>query len=144
MGEGTIYLTPTKKIYKNKIYYGITPTIGVSNTDMAIIDFCLAFLSNFKVYETEYPSKGVKKKSWSLRISRQKQILETLHLIRPYLIGDKARLADLMIEFCSRPKTKRYEGRDLEIYHQIRNLNGRGKRGNKIYEAFLAYLSSRR
>lgn len=147
MGEGTIFITPTKQApYKGKIYFGLLPTIGICNTDRAIMDFCKNFLSNFYAHETECrPSKNGKKKSWYLRVNRQRQILKVLDLIRPFLIGDKAKAADLMIEFCSsRSESKRdYAGRDLEIYRQIRDLNGRGKRGNKIYREFMKFVKRR-
>lgn len=146
MGEGTIYITPHKQTpYKGKTYFGLIPTIGVTNTDIDIINLCKSFLDPYHFSETVNPAAIRRKKSWYLRVNRQLEIVELLTKIRPFLIGDKAKAADLMVEFCSRYNAgkRNYNGRDLEIYLQIREINGRGERGSKIFNEFMQFIKTR-
>jgi len=162
IGEGSIYLVPSKHKKKNgDVYFTLIPYVDFVNTDFEVIDFLEIFVRHFKPTATHYrvrehiPLQANHKKSKILSLHSIHGVCSFLKKIRPYLFGIKAKEADLMVEFCdsrlNRPYLKighpgqlgnccgkkPYSKRELEIYKELKALNHRG-REEKLYKEFVA------
>ena len=110
-GEGTVSLTISRRANRSQMIR-VQPKVSIANTDMGIIDRCLKALHQIGVGHYQRNERrpaghvlGVPvskfKPVTTLEISGLKRVKTLLGAVRPYLAGEKANRADLLLKFIS-------------------------------------------
>lgn len=133
LGEGSIGLCfPSAKRGRNDPR-ALAPQIKLPNTDYAIVLRAAEILEAAKIrHFVTSPSRpsGLGKKPYiSANVTNKHGVLAFIRLVGPWLVGRKAREAELLLEFLERAcSAKRYypTDRDYEIALEIRSLHDKG------------------
>lgn len=124
LGEGTISL--------NHMNNWISPVFSISNSDTDIMDLCRSLLPELTI-DKMARSKPGQKQVYRSRLMRQKDVIKSLIKIRPFLVGHKRMICDIMVDVIrfrlTQPREER--GRKIvpfidESVAKIRELNKRG------------------
>lgn len=129
-------------IHKKRLKPGLTKrghifntVISFSNLNYNVLKQIQETLGYGRFYVTSKIDSRHKRPIYQLRIGNQREIIEVLKKLYPFLIVKK-NLADLMLVFCrSRIRRKRrpYNASEVEIYKKVRALNG--NRRHKYFDS---------
>lgn len=130
VGEGTISIHKTKT---HKYLPCLTPMFGIGNTEREVLEYCQTITGGY--IPKPFQRKAHRKKCWTLILKRRVQLKKTCLLLRPYLLGKKAQIVDLVLEFIDIHRVHHgYSKREYEIYEIIKQLNKRGKENDQRQE----------
>lgn len=134
-GEGTISIfTHTEKTGNEKI----CPHVSVVNTDIGLINKMRKILEelgcNFVLHERR-PKNSRHSTAWILTTRNMKYIIIFLEAVLPYLYGEKAPKAEIVLDYCKRRSEKiqrtpskgttPYDGEDWAAIEHFRSNNTR-------------------
>lgn len=137
-GEGCITFSIGKR---NKSYYAkdsqlkcpedmfyLLPSIQITNVSLEVLEYIRDGLGYGRIFKKIKKKKKNHRAQYRLYFCRQKEILELLRSIRPYL-HIKTKQAELMIEYCrrrikeGRGRAHTYKPRDKELALLVQALN---------------------
>jgi transposase-like protein len=152
MGEGYIGLSLSKVRVKtqNCVGYSIKPTISISNTDNEFIEALYQSLKQYVTARMYRDRRSEGRREGYFLVVQGTRVKRLLMEIRPYLVGRKKRIADLMMEFFERfpsgnlggTLTKRRQRflEMMEYYDKICSLNNRTPRNHKYSKEYFVKL----
>lgn len=119
-GEGCICFL--KQTRKNRERY--TPCITIVNTNKEIIEWINGKIPYFNLHVSTRPKNH--KDMYIIETRKQMPIKYILQMMIPYLKVKKEQ-AELMLEYINNRLSGVYVSRNRKIYHQLKELNRRGK-----------------
>jgi len=125
LGEGSFGI---HKSYTHKSRLVITPKLEIGNTERALLEYCKDTIGGY--ITKSYQRTPNRKPVWLLLILKRELLFKVCRILRPYLMGKKAQIVELMIEFLeSRLNSNLHHGyseREIEICNLVKVLNRRG------------------
>src|SRR3990172_1603803 len=118
---------------------GMTPLVSICNTDLAIIERISQILAKMEIgnfVSKLYVAHKNKNPYKVVSVQGLKRVGKLLTFVIPVLTGQKCKKAILLNEFCisrlSDWHAAPFTSRQLDIYHEIRDLNRRGRKAKNL------------
>jgi hypothetical protein len=134
-GEGSMLLNHRGGERRNNL----VPSFQVTNTDFEIVERIVYILKRMCVphHVAMYDRQTTNRRAYKLiTVSGAKRVMKLLPQIVPVLTGEKRKKAELLREYCesrlSDWHAAPFTDRQIKIYHEIRDLNARGRKGRNF------------
>lgn len=134
-GEGSIMLIANKRVNRSHQPF-LAPHFHITNTEVGILEVCRSMIGR-KISLANRNKLSYRKPAYRLMIFGYRPILQAIRLLRPYLLGRKAEIADLVARFCQSRLNRAsyhspYTREEREIFERVRLLN---RKAGKSYNS---------